>query len=501
MRKILFLAANPIGTSRLRLDEEVRGIDEGLRLSQHRQDFELVQRWAVRPQDIRRALLDENPNIIHFSGHGEATGQLGRTRENSRDLGPVEGASDRTGHLIFEHSQGNPKPIDPTALANLFKLFAEQLECVVLNACYSQFQGEAIAQYVPYVVGTNQAIGDQAAIEFAVSFYDGLGAGRPIDFAFELGRNAIELAGLHESLTPVLLHGAPPTGPTVPTTVGVTQPDPALTVTAASQQGPAATATSHPSGALQVFISYSRKDEPLKEELEVHLSPLRRQGLIQPWQDRTIEAGTEWDAQIKAAMETADIILLLVSPYFIASDYINDVELKRAMERHREGSARVIPIILKPTDINGTTIATLQALPKDARPITSWRNPDEAFFDVAKGIRRTVETLRSSGRNTSDQDSQPSSPTAEPRPGLSSSVGQAVNSRSRGQLFQVLSSLPGPQFEQLLFMLNPPAGNMPGPSAPQASRVMALLSWAESPMGQGLGEVDNALSGIIGNPR
>lgn len=205
-RKILFLAANPFGTSRLRLDEELRGIDEGLRLCQRRQDFELVQRWAARPQDIRRALLDENPAIIHFSGHGDITAG-GSTPTDARKFTPVDNVSDSTGHLIVEDNQGNPKPIEPTALANLFELFAEHLECVVLNACYSKAQAEAIAAYVPYVIGTQQAIGDRAAIEFAVGFYDGLGAGRPIEFAFKLGRSAIEMEGLNEQLTPILVKG------------------------------------------------------------------------------------------------------------------------------------------------------------------------------------------------------------------------------------------------------------------------------------------------------
>ncbi|MEO1297906.1 MAG: toll/interleukin-1 receptor domain-containing protein [Cyanobacteria bacterium J06636_16] len=144
---------------------------------------------------------------------------------------------------------------------------------------------------------------------------------------------------------------------------------------------------------LDVFISYSHKDEDLKEELEVHLSTLTRQNKIKPWQDRTLEAGTEWDPQIKAALEAAQIILLLITPRFMASNYINDVELTRALERHRAGAARVIPIILKPVDLVGTPIAQLQALPKDAKPITRWGDQDEAFLDVVKGIRRVVDSL------------------------------------------------------------------------------------------------------------
>ena len=144
---------------------------------------------------------------------------------------------------------------------------------------------------------------------------------------------------------------------------------------------------------LGVFISYSHKDENLKEELEVHLSTLKRQGKIKPWQDRSIEAGTEWDTTIKAELEAAQIILLLITPRFMASDYINDIELTRAMERHKAGTARVIPIILKPVDLKDTALSQLQALPKDAKPVTRWDDQDEAFLNVVQGIRRVVETL------------------------------------------------------------------------------------------------------------
>ncbi|MEO1068622.1 MAG: CHAT domain-containing protein [Cyanobacteria bacterium J06638_6] len=208
-QKILFLAANPIGTSRLRLDQEVRDIEEGLRRSTNQQDFELVTKWAVRAQDIRRALLDENPSIIHFSGHGDGGDvATGSSPADARKLTPINPeVGSLVSHIIVEDDQGNPRPYPPEALANLFKLFADQIDCVVLNACYSKGQAEAIAAHVPYVIGTQKAIGDRAAIEFAVGFYDGLGAGRAIEFAFALGCSAIEGAGLNEQLTPILVPG------------------------------------------------------------------------------------------------------------------------------------------------------------------------------------------------------------------------------------------------------------------------------------------------------
>ena len=182
VKKILILAANPKGTSRLRLDEEVREIEAGLQRAQKRDQFILEQKWAVRPRDIRRALLDINPQIVHFSGHG--AGEEG---------------------LLFEDETGRAKLVDGEALAGLFELFAEQVECVVLNGCYSQVQAEEIAQHISYVIGMSQTIGDKAAIEFAVGFYDALGAGRTVEFAHKLGCNAIRMAGIVENLKPVLI--------------------------------------------------------------------------------------------------------------------------------------------------------------------------------------------------------------------------------------------------------------------------------------------------------
>jgi hypothetical protein len=145
---------------------------------------------------------------------------------------------------------------------------------------------------------------------------------------------------------------------------------------------------------ITVFVSYSHKDEALREELDVHLANLKRQNKISAWNDRAIEAGTEWDAEIKAQLEAADVILLLISPRFMASDYCYDLEMQRAMERHDAGTARVIPIFLKPVDWKDSPFSKLNALPKDAKPITTWDDQDEAFLNVVQGIRRAVESLQ-----------------------------------------------------------------------------------------------------------
>lgn len=150
-------------------------------------------------------------------------------------------------------------------------------------------------------------------------------------------------------------------------------------------------------GALRVFYSYSHRDETSLERLRRSLSLLKREALIEEWHDRKIGAGREWEGEIDAYLEAADIILLLVSPDFIASDYCWDVEVRRAMEKHEAGQARVIPVILRPAEWHAAPFGKLQALPRDGRPVTKWGNRDEAWLNVARGIRAAVRDLAGRG--------------------------------------------------------------------------------------------------------
>lgn len=180
---ILFLAADPTDASRLRLGEEFREIHERLQLAQLRDRFKLeLPQLSVRPTDISQALLDAQPKIVHFSGHGTPTGAL-----------------------CFEDNVGKTHLVPPDALAALFEQFAHQVKCVLLNACYTGNQAKAIAEHIKYVIGMDQAIGDKAAIAFAVGFYQALGAGRTIEKAYNLGCVQIGLQGIPEQLTPVLI--------------------------------------------------------------------------------------------------------------------------------------------------------------------------------------------------------------------------------------------------------------------------------------------------------
>lgn len=183
IRTILFLAADPTNESRLRIGEEFREIDEQLRLAKQRDRFKLaLPQLSVRSRDITGALLNVEPEIVHFSGHGT-----------------IKGA------LCFENHLGQTHLIEPNTLATLFEQFAHQIDCVLLNACYSEAQAEAITKHISYVIGMNAAIGDNAAIAFALGFYQALGAGRTIEEAYKLGCVQIRLQGISDHLKPILL--------------------------------------------------------------------------------------------------------------------------------------------------------------------------------------------------------------------------------------------------------------------------------------------------------
>jgi TIR domain len=136
-----------------------------------------------------------------------------------------------------------------------------------------------------------------------------------------------------------------------------------------------------------LFLSYSHKDEVLRDQMETQLTMLKRQGVISVWHDRRLIAGDHVDEGISKQLEAADIILLLVSPDFLASEYCYSVEMTRALERNAAGEARVIPVILRPCEWQHAPFGKLLAAPKDGEPVTKWADPDEAFLDIAKAIR------------------------------------------------------------------------------------------------------------------
>ena len=148
-----------------------------------------------------------------------------------------------------------------------------------------------------------------------------------------------------------------------------------------------------PTSAIHIFYSYAHEDEELRDKLDKHLAAMQRNNLIVGWHDRDIHAGIEWKKEINEHLDTAQIILLLISSDFIASDYYYSIEMKRAMERHEQGEACVIPIILRPVDTEGTPFSKLEMLPTDMKPVTDWPNQDSAFVNIAQGIRKIVKNF------------------------------------------------------------------------------------------------------------
>ena len=150
--------------------------------------------------------------------------------------------------------------------------------------------------------------------------------------------------------------------------------------------------TTEKKGGISVFFSYAHKDKDLRDRLDVFLSPLKRSKKIDTWHDKAILAGESWDDEIKGHLENADVVLLLVSADFLASDYCN-YEIEVAMQRRSAGLAKALPIILKPCAWKITELAKVQALPEGGKPITQWDNMDEALLSVVEGIQKVMDSF------------------------------------------------------------------------------------------------------------
>src|SRR5712691_9859717 len=170
--------------------------------------------------------------------------------------------------------------------------------------------------------------------------------------------------------------------------------------------------------AIEIFYSYAHEDEALRKELEKHLSSLQQQGFIAGWHDRMISAGTEWEHQIDSHLDTAQIILLLISADFINSKYCYSIEMNRALARHEAGEARVIPIILRPVYWRNMPFGKLQVLPTDGKPVDSshWHNRDEAFANIVEAIHKVIGELTSKPINNAEIIKAPTTSTASPTP-------------------------------------------------------------------------------------
>ncbi len=182
-KKILILTASPDDETKLRADQEIKAIEEELKRSKNRDKFKIIPKLAVTPDDLIHVLQDEEPppEIVHFCGHGKKTG------------------------LVFENESGEAQTVSAEALAKLFYKFKDKVKCVLLNACYTDIQAEAIHKHIQYVIGMTEGIEDTAAIKFAANFYATLIAGRSYKDAYEFGCIALDLLGIQDNFLPVFL--------------------------------------------------------------------------------------------------------------------------------------------------------------------------------------------------------------------------------------------------------------------------------------------------------
>ncbi len=159
---------------------------------------------------------------------------------------------------------------------------------------------------------------------------------------------------------------------------------------------------------LKLFISYARKDADYKDELLVHLKPLKRNGVIEAWHDSDVEAGDEWEPEILHQLETADVLLFLVSPNFMASDYIYNKEIVEAKKRHDHGDTTIVPIWIKPVSVPDDFLNKFQSLPKDRKPVSQWADHDEAWVDVVQRLKKLFDRLQNKTPETSQNSFQDS---------------------------------------------------------------------------------------------
>lgn len=150
----------------------------------------------------------------------------------------------------------------------------------------------------------------------------------------------------------------------------------------------------------KIFISYAHEDESFKDALVKHLSGISRNGLVQIWTDTTIQPGQEWDQEIRSALHAADIILFLVSADFMASNYIHNIEIAQAIERHNSGRVVIVPVIIRPCDFRSLPLKKFQALPKNSIAVTKWSDQDEAYLNIVQGIKMLITAEQSQQSNT-----------------------------------------------------------------------------------------------------
>lgn len=360
---VLFVASNPT-TIKFDFARELGIIkEEGHR----RPDGLHVQaRWSVSVAGLKNAIAKLRPDIVHV-------------------LSP--GVDVITNALVLSGARGAPEYAQPAEFAKAFSArLSSRPKLVVLNTCHSRQHAEAVSPRVGTVIAMDGVIYDHAAIEFARELYRALAFGGTIGEAFGSARATVGHVTPSERDVPVLLSARPDSA-------AVRFAKPARKPTL----GQAVAAEPTPRRCAQIFCSYSHKDEKYRRELENHLALLSRQRAVEVWHDRLIRPGQDWAREIDENLDHANLVLMLISADFLASQYCYGIEMQRALDRARMGATHVLPILVRKCDLEGAPFSDLQWLPTGKKPVKNWGDRDSAWADVAVGVRKVVQMLGPNG--------------------------------------------------------------------------------------------------------
>ncbi|WP_161977821.1 CHAT domain-containing protein [Dictyobacter kobayashii] len=367
--KILFLAASPHGTKSLQLDNENRSIKEYIQRSTYRDNFRVESEWAVRDSDLLYFMNSHHPQIVHFSGHGTQSGEF-----------------------VLEGQDRSIKPVSDAAFHSLMKFFKNEVKLVILNACNSATQAEVIAQEIDFVIGMDAPINDKAAISFISAFYQALGFGNSIQNSFEQGLIELQIKNIPAEHIPQLF---------VRTGLNANQ---AYWRDLVAQPAPLSDEKSQETGSLKskkadepvsIVISYAPEDEKFRKNLEKHFITMKRNGDITIWHTNSTTAGDNIIEKVHY-LDTADIVLLLVSKDFLFSDSIYENELRPAINRRSKGLTHVIPIIVSETADweKDRLFGGLYPLPREKRPVSAWKDEDSAIVSIVNDVRTVINGIK-----------------------------------------------------------------------------------------------------------
>lgn len=366
---ILFLAANPATTTPLALDEEIRAIEGMIRGSEQRDAWRLVSKWATRPDDLLQQLNEVRPTVVHFSGHGSASGGL-----------------------MLHNSKGTAQVVAPAAVGRLFRVLRDRVRVVFLNACHSLAQAEAIAQEIDCVIGMEDEIGDDAARVFASSFYRALGFGRSVQEAFDQGLTALLLENIPEDQTPRLLTRAgtsaaevyPLTPPAAAPPVMAPPPAPANPTLSVPPPAPHASSVPTPvpppghvapapvvGTAPRIALLAARDDEDWVKKLRMHLKPLARKAGVEVWDSSMIEAGARSIAALDEGLARARVVVLLVTASLLADDEFAEGRLAQLVGRAEADSIEILSLVASACPLAATELGAYKPLNDPTVPLDS----------------------------------------------------------------------------------------------------------------------------------